>query len=157
MRNVAIKKRYVNGGVRLSFFVQEGDIKPGEYCLIPVAEADDKDARIAELEKQLAERSPGVMPEAVADLLTACQFLDSIGAEGAKLVQHEADKVREYYAPPFVFTGEPAWYASNFGSIEIVRRLNGELIGIIGDDWVRVAVDGTFDGTFPGGRIVRRV
>lgn len=70
-----------------------------EYYLVQAGEADVKDARIAELEKQLADRSPGVMPECVAKLLNAINRLGAIA-----LSSDYVKSVRDHYAPP---AGQP--------------------------------------------------
>lgn len=88
-----IKINSVQTGMRLVAFWVDDEFPAGEYRLVPVGEAGDKDARIAELEKQLAERSPGVMPECVEKLLN--QFI----AHGQALKDAVA-AVEAYYAPP---------------------------------------------------------
>lgn len=86
-------------GRRLIAFWVDAEFPTGEYQLVPVGEAGDNDARIAELEKQLANRSPGVMPECVARLLNAINRLGAIA-----LSSDYVKSVRDHYAPP---AGQP--------------------------------------------------
>lgn len=103
-------------GRRFIAFWVDVEFPTGEYQLVPVGEAADKDARIAELEtklaerdnqltlargdvevyrKQLASRSPGVMPQAVKALARIS------GISEATMVELEAaiEAVEAHYAP----------------------------------------------------------
>lgn len=129
-----------------------------EYRLFTVDEAEARDARIAELEKQLAERAPGVMPEGLRKILDPREKGSPTTYTGLVAA------VEAYYSPPFVFKGDPGRYLAKWEDdnetpeeCEICHPHNfpaGTFAALWDDgDWTKISSD----GTFPGGRIVGRV
>lgn len=108
-------------GRRLIAFWVDVEFPTGEYQLVPVGEAADKDARIAELEtklaerdnqltlargdcevyrRQLAERSPGVMPEVVRAFAAHVAGKIKGGGECGEDAQKLLLALYAYFAPP---------------------------------------------------------
>lgn len=137
-------------GMRLIGFWVDPEFPAGEYRLVPVGEADAKDARIAELEKQLAERSLGVMPDGLRKILDARE-------KGSPTTYTSlVAAVEDYYAPPFVFDGTPGRYRLESGEeVDVDLTKGGRLIVFRKSGKLCSMMDA--DGTFAGGRITGRV